>query len=232
MSNGKTMRNLALAILGAFIAIIAVSFAPSLGSILPNGSGSDTQSEQAQGSGEQTDQTTNEEEDMGTPFSEDHKLRHAEIVVKDYGTIKVELDATVAPESVENFCRLAAEGFYNGNSFHRIISGFMIQGGADHTGSQPKITGEFSANGHVNNIKHDRGVISMARATDPNSASTQFFIVHKDSPHLDGNYAGFGRVTEGMEVVDAIAENTPVQDNNGTVAEADQPIIETVNTLD
>lgn len=159
-------------------------------------------------------------------------LHHVEIDVQDYGTIAVELDADTAPISVTNFINLANDGFYDGTTFHRIISGFMIQGGASTTKSASPIKGEFSANGVANDIKHERGVISMARANDPNSGSSQFFIVHKTSPHLDGNYAGFGHVTSGIEIVDQICEDTPVTDNNGSVAKANQPIITTIRVID
>lgn len=126
--------------------------------------------------------------------------------------IKLELDETAAPKTVANFNKLVSEGFYDGLSFHRIIPGFMIQGGdpvGNGTGgSNENIVGEFASNGFNNPIKHTRGVISMARSMDPNSASSQFFIMHADAPHLDGNYAAFGHVVEGLEVVDEIA-NTP-----------------------
>lgn len=124
--------------------------------------------------------------------------------------IKLELYPEKAPITVANFEKLVGEGFYNGLTFHRIISGFMIQGGCpkgDGTGGpEERIKGEFSANGVPNDIKHVRGVISMARSMNPNSAGSQFFIVHKDAPHLDGQYAAFGRVVEGIETVDEIAE--------------------------
>lgn len=161
---------------------------------------------------------------------------HVEINVKDYGTIKVELDGDVAPITVENFLKLAGEGFYDGLTFHRIISGFMIQGGDPKGngtgGSDENIKGEFSQNGVENNISHVRGTISMARSSAMDSASSQFFIVHQDSPHLDGQYAGFGTVTEGMEVVDQICEDTPVTDSNGTVSSKDQPVIESIKVID
>lgn len=125
--------------------------------------------------------------------------------------IKLELDETAAPKTVANFNKLVSEGFYDGLSFHRIIPGFMIQGGdpiGNGTGgSKENIVGEFASNGVNNPIKHTRGVISMARSMDPNSASSQFFIMHADAPHLDGNYAAFGHVVEGLEVVDEIANN-------------------------
>lgn len=163
-------------------------------------------------------------------------LHHVTIDVQDYGTISLELDADTAPISVTNFINLANEGFYDGLTFHRIISGFMIQGGDPNGngtgGSEKTIKGEFSANGVENDISHVRGVISMARANDPDSGSSQFFIVHEDSTFLDGQYAAFGHVTDGMDVVDAICEAVPVQDNNGTVAAADQPLITAVTVVD
>ena len=131
------------------------------------------------------------------------------IEVKGFGTIMVELDKEAAPKTVENFEKLVSEGFYDGLTFHRIIKGFMIQSGdplGNGTGdSKVKITGEFKSNGWDNPISHKRGVISMARAQNPNSASCQFFIVHEDSEFLDGDYAAFGHVTDGMDVVDVIA---------------------------
>ena len=161
---------------------------------------------------------------------------HVEINVKDYGTIKVELDADTAPITVENFMTLAEEGFYDGLTFHRIIDGFMIQGGDPNGngtgGSDTKIKGEFEGNGVKNDISHVRGTISMARSSANDSASSQFFIVQSDSLYLDGEYAGFGTVTEGMEIVDQICKDTPVQDANGTVAAEDQPVIESVKVID
>ncbi len=164
-------------------------------------------------------------------------LHHVEIEVEDLGTISLELDADTAPITVTNFINLAESGFYNGLTFHRIIDGFMIQGG-DPTGtgtggSDNNIRGEFASNGIQNNISHTRGTISMARnGQDYNSASSQFFIVHEDSTFLDGNYAAFGHVTDGMDVVDQIAENTPVQDQDGTVLPDDQPVITEVRVID
>ena len=123
--------------------------------------------------------------------------------------IKLELNAEAAPITVENFLSLVKDGFYDGLIFHRVIPGFMIQGGDPlgngMGGSEKKIKGEFASNGHPNPIRHTRGVISMARAMDKNSASSQFFIMHADAPHLDGQYAAFGKVVEGLETVDEIA---------------------------
>ncbi len=159
-------------------------------------------------------------------------LHHVEIEIEDYGTIAVELDADTAPISVTNFINLAKSGFYTGLKFHRIMEGFMMQGGANPNVEVKPIHGEFSANGCVNTISHVRGVISMARTNEPNSATSQFFIVHKDSTFLDGSYAGFGHVTSGMDIVDAICESAPVIDNNGTVPEEYQPVIKEVRVID
>ena len=131
------------------------------------------------------------------------------LTMADGGVIKLELYPDIAPITVENFVNLVEEGFYDGLIFHRVIPGFMIQGGCPHGtgmgGPGHQITGEFAANGIPNPLKHQRGVISMARAMDPNSAGSQFFIMHEDAPYLDGQYAAFGKVTEGMDVVDKIA---------------------------
>lgn len=162
--------------------------------------------------------------------------RHVNIKVKDYGTISVELDPTYAPITVENFISLAESGFYDGLTFHRIIDGFMIQGGdplgTGMGGAENTIKGEFSNNGVENPMSHERGVISMARSQDKNSASSQFFIMHQDSPHLDGDYAAFGHVTDGMDIVDKICEDTKVTDRNGSVAKEDQPVIESIEVVD
>ena len=162
---------------------------------------------------------------------------HVEITVKDYGKISVELDGDAAPITVENFLKLAGEGFYDGLTFHRIINGFMMQGGdpnGDGTGgSDENIKGEFTQNGVENSLSHTRGAISMARSQVMDSASSQFFIVHQDSTFLDGQYACFGYVTEGMDVVDAVctAEYTFV-DGNNTIAKEDQPVIESIRVID
>jgi peptidyl-prolyl cis-trans isomerase B (cyclophilin B) len=132
------------------------------------------------------------------------------IEMENGAKIELELYPEAAPETCKNFEKLVQEGFYDGLTFHRVIKGFMIQGGDPlgngMGGSEKNIKGEFSANGHNNPIKHERGVISMARAFNPNSASSQFFIMHEDAPHLDGQYAAFGKVISGMEAVDEIAD--------------------------
>ena len=189
-------------------------------------------------------------------------LVKAEIVIKNYGTIKLDLYADEAPKTVANFVKLAKEGFYNGLTFHRIIKDFMMQGGdplGNGTGgSDEDIVGEFALNGHTNNISHIRGTISMARSGSSyeqylsmgykmsdlpadaksdieracNSGSSQFFICHKDSTFLDGSYAAFGRVTEGMEVVDAVCEEANPTDGNGTIPAENQPVIETIKIVE
>lgn len=161
---------------------------------------------------------------------------HAEMVIKDYGTVKMELYADIAPITVANFAKLVNKGFYNGLTFHRIISGFMIQGGdplGNGTGgSDEEIKGEFALNGVENSISHTRGTISMARASAYNSASSQFFIMHQDYTGLDGAYAAFGKVTEGMEFVDKICEDVVPVDNNGTVLKSKQPVIVSIKMID
>ncbi|MGI5898748.1 MAG: peptidylprolyl isomerase [Christensenellales bacterium] len=129
--------------------------------------------------------------------------------IKDRGEIKIELDEKAAPITAQNFAELVGSGFYDGLTFHRVIEGFMIQGGCPSGtgtgGSGKNIIGEFAINGHSNPLKHTRGVLSMARSMMPNSASSQFFIMHQNSPHLDGQYAAFGKVIDGMDIVDSIA---------------------------
>lgn len=181
----------------------------------------------------ETAEVTKEPESKTTDTKGKH---HAKIKVKDYGTIEVELDGDTAPITVANFIKLVNEKFYDGLTFHRIISGFMIQGGdplGNGTGgSDETIKGEFSSNGVENNISHKRGVISMARSSDPDSASSQFFIMHQDSTYLDGEYAAFGKVTKGMSVVDKICEDATPTDGNGTIEKADQPVIESIRMVD
>lgn len=164
-----------------------------------------------------------------------YKEYYIEINVKDYGVIKATLYEEKAPITVENFVYLVEKGFYNGLTFHRIMDGFMIQGGdpkGDGTGgSEVKIKGEFSENGVKNDLSHTRGVISMARGKNKNSASSQFFIVQSDSTFLDGKYAAFGKVTEGMGIVDNICKDAKPTDDNGTIKKEEQPIIESIKII-
>ena len=156
----------------------------------------------------------------------------ATIKVKDYGDIVFEMDEGIAPETVQNFVKLADEGFYDGLTFHRLIEGFMAQGGdpnGDGTGgAEEDIQGEFLSNGFNKSLKHVRGTVSMARSGDPDSASSQFFIVQEDTPSLDGEYAAFGTVTSGMDVVDKILEDARPTDDNGTISKDSQPVIESI----
>lgn len=179
-----------------------------------------------------------EKKDAGTSNSQYLTGKHhAEIVIAEYGKLELELDADVTPITVTNFVNLAKKGFYNGLTFHRIMSGFMIQGGdpnGDGTGgSEETIKGEFKSNGIENTMSHKRGVISMARTqNDPDSASSQFFIVQADSDFLDGDYAAFGKVTAGMDIVDKICQSVQPIDNNGTVPADQQPKITAIKVID
>ena len=194
---------------------------------------SDTSGNSASGSSNSSGEAT---ADSDSEAEGGYGMHHIEIVVKDYGTIKLELDGDTAPITVENFINLANDGFYNGLTFHRIMDGFMIQGGdpegTGFGGSDQTIKGEFASNGVQNNISHKKGVISMARSQHPDSASSQFFITVADSEFLDGNYAAFGVVTEGQDVADKIASDARPVDNNGTIPSADQPVITEIIVVD
>ena len=161
-------------------------------------------------------------------FSPDTTI-YADIDIKDYGTVTIRLETQKAPITCENFISLVESGFYNGLTFHRIMEGFMMQGGDPNGngtgGSGKNITGEFADNGHKTGLSHTRGAVSMARSAAYNSASSQFFIVHQDSTFLDGSYAVFGYVTEGMDVVDAVCTAAKPTDSNGTIPAAQQPVI-------
>lgn len=165
------------------------------------------------------------------------KQYQAEIKISGYDEpIIFTMDEGIAPETVDNFVNLAEKGFYDGLTFHRIIDGFMIQGGdprGDGTGgSSRSIYGEFKSNGFDNSLKHVRGTVSMARSNQPDSASSQFFIVQEDASSLDGEYAAFGTVTSGMDVVDQIAESAKPTDNNGSISKEDQPVIESITIIE
>lgn len=193
------------------------------------------------GNNTKTDTSSNKSKETATKVTKEYDevtidaslTYYADIDIKDYGTITVKLDQKTAPATVENFVALAESGFYDGLTFHRIIENFMMQGGDPNGngtgGAEKQIAGEFTANGYENNLSHTRGAISMARSNDYNSASSQFFIVHKDSPYLDGEYAVFGYVTEGMGVVDKVCETAVPTDANGTIASDDQPVITSIS---
>ena len=172
------------------------------------------------------------------PTESEHELHHVQIVIRDYGTVTLELDATAAPITVQNFLDLAGSGFYDGLTFHRIMDGFMIQGGdplgTGMGGSSTHITGEFAGNGWDNPISHQPGVISMARSGDPNSASSQFFICVGDASFLDGSYAAFGWTAdeESLEIALQIAKDAKPVDNNGSIPKGEQPVIESVKVID
>ncbi len=211
------------------ILVLSLCLFTGCGSDKKNTGSSDTKTDDPAATTEGSMETASEELLTGT--------HHVEIEVKDYGTISVELYADIAPITVTNFINLANDGFYDGLTFHRIIDGFMIQGGdplGNGTGgSDQTITGEFSLNGHKeNNISHVRGTISMARAQDYNSASSQFFIVQTDCTSLDGQYAGFGTVTDGMDIVDQLCKDAKPVDSNGTIPADEQPVITAIRVID
>ncbi len=179
--------------------------------------------------------------DIGTVKKEEKvkdmsKIHHVKMEIEHYGTVEIELDGNEAPITVDNFIKLVNEKYYDGLTFHRNIEGFMAQGGDGSLKGKKEVAsikGEFKSNGVNNTIKHTRGVISMARTSfSKDSASSQFFIVQKDAPHLDGDYAAFGHVTSGMEAIDNLLANTPVQDDNGTTLPKDQPVIISIRVID
>ena len=180
---------------------------------------------------------TEPEPEVTEPFVEENPV-YAEMKIADHGTMVIELCPTAAPVTVANFVKLVNAGFYDGLTFHRVIEDFMIQGGDPDAngsgGSDEEIFGEFASNGYNNPIKHERGVISMARAYDPDSASSQFFIMHETSSQLDGNYAAFGRVISGLEVVDSVVDATAdYGDGNGAIRDKSlQAVIEYVKILE
>lgn len=207
---------------GAFIAIIAAAAVLIAGGIITVTSLNGAKSGGASG--------------FTTAMEASDELHHAAIDIKDHGTITVAIDATKAPVTVANFIKLVNSKFYDGLTFHRIISGFMMQGGDPNGdgsgGSTDKITGEFTANGSSNNLSLVRGAIAMARSSGYNTASSQFFIEQEDKTELDGQYAVFGYVTKGMDIVDDICKNTQVEDGNGTVSTENQPVITSIKMID
>ena len=225
--------------MGRRITRILLVMALMVGLVVLSGCGNSTKKEEKleTTSTQETSSNSSAAEESGEGEAEGGiGMHHVEMIIKDYGTIKLELDGDTAPITVQNFMDLANSGFYNGLTFHRIMDGFMIQGGdpegTGFGGSDQTIKGEFAANGVTNNISHKKGVISMARSQHPDSASSQFFITVADSEFLDGNYAAFGVVTEGQDVADKIASDAKPIDNNGTIPAANQPVIEEVKVVD
>ena len=224
----------ALWIAVAAIAVLAVLFFGTL-EIISAVRTKQAEKQQAEEEAAASTYTPPAEED--TSWHSEFPATHtAEIEIADYGTIKLNLCGDTAPKTVENFVSLAQSGFYDGLTFHRVMQGFMIQGGdpegTGQGGSENMIEGEFSSNGFENNLEHRRGVISMARSGSDydgikaeNSASCQFFIMHADYPSLNGSYASFGYVTEGMEIVDAIVSDAVAAGYTEYVEAADQPVI-------
>ncbi len=231
----RTRRSiLAVSLLAAVCLIVGISVAVGGGTGQADPSASPSESAQVSETPEATGSAAVDESgtDSGGAAEAETVSYYADIEIQDYGTITVALDGEAAPETVANFVSLAEEGFYDGLTFHRIIEGFMMQGGdpnGDGTGgSGATIVGEFSDNGYENNLSHTRGAVSMARSSDYDSASSQFFIVQEDSTYLDGQYAVFGYVTEGMDVVDAICESAQPTDDNGTIPAEEQPVITSI----
>lgn len=223
-------------------AFLALSLAAGLGGISALSACSQATQSTDSSSTTSTNQTSKDDPSktslLSEPLDNGYKegIHHATIEVDQFGTIELELNATNTPITVSNFADLVNQHFYDGLTFHRIISGFMAQGGdpnGDGTGgSARKIVGEFSENGIVNAIQHKRGTISMARSAGYNSASSQFFIMHQDSSSLDGKYAAFGKVTSGMDVIDAMCERIIPSDNNGSVPKDQQPRITSIVMVD
>lgn len=225
----------------AFIIFVAIIIADPFGSKEETDDKKGTSTEQTSNN---NTSSTNKEDNKDsntsstgtyTPPALDEKLTYyADIDIKDYGKITVKLDQKSAPITAANFVKLANDGFYNGLTFHRIMEGFMMQGGDPKGngtgGSENNIVGEFTANGVENKLSHTRGAISMARSSAYDSASSQFFIVHDDSAvaSLDGLYAAFGYVTEGLDVVDKVCEQAKPTDNNGTIKASEQPVITSI----
>ena len=234
----KTIKALAISLSIAFVAsmVLILVFHKSEPTELTSGE-NDPENEYED---EYEDEYDYEDELASLPWVTDVEspTHYAVIDIADYGKVTVKLDGNIAPDTVDNFVALSKKGFYNGLTFHRIMEGFMMQGGdpngdgtggnVDEDGNEVNIVGEFYNNGCNNYLSHVRGAISMARAYDPNSASSQFFIVHDDAIYLDGDYAVFGYVVSGMDVVDAVCESSEPTDDNGTIPKSEQPIINSI----
>lgn len=226
----KAMTGILLLPLAAMLLTGCTSGVTSTGSEGASAATNATMTAQTAGSG--SSGATGEPQEAATQSADHTDKVIADIDIADYGRVTVALDPAAAPLTVENFVSLAESGFYDGLTFHRIMEGFMMQGGdPDGNGSGGRgknIKGEFSSNGVDNPLSHTRGAVSMARANLPDSASSQFFIVHEDSTFLDGDYAVFGYVTEGMDVVDRVCQDAEPVDNNGTILPENQPVITSV----
>lgn len=234
----KTHRKNTLTVLGC-VAACCVVLCAITGALLWQMWGDETYTTSGDGNSATTTTTQATDEEIsaalankGTVTTVENPTHYATIDIKDYGKIRVALDGNTAPKTVANFVKLAKSGFYNGLTFHRIMEDFMMQGGDPNGngsgGAKETVDGEFGRNGFANPLSHVRGAISMARSSDLNGASSQFFIVHEDSTYLDGEYAAFGYVVEGIEVVDAVCEAAQPTDNNGTIPAAQQPVINSI----
>ena len=213
------------------VAIVCVVLITMLGIIAANpGSTDGTYTSTTSGTGEAGE--TSDIPQNSAPALDENTVYYADIDIADYGKITVKLDQASAPATCANFVNLVNQGFYDGLTFHRIMEDFMMQGGCpngDGTGgAEENVVGEFTDNGYDNPLSHTRGAIAMARATDPNSASSQFFICHRDVTSLDGQYAVFGYVTEGIEVVDQVCVYAQPTDDNGTIPAEEQPVITSI----
>lgn len=231
-SKGKKMIIIVTAVALVCVAVLIAIFAGSNSGNTTTSDDDDYYETSTTDATDATDDDASSDSDSTADELDPELTYYADIEVEGYGSITVELDQETAPITAQNFVNLAESGFYDGLTFHRIYSGFMIQGGdpnGDGTGgSDEEIIGEFASNGYENNLSHTRGVISMARSDDYDSASSQFFIVHEDSDFLDGEYAAFGWVTEGMDIVDAICEDAEPYDDNGMIYAEDQPVITSI----
>lgn len=229
-SNMRSMLSMALICLCIFVSSVLTGCSENTTKSTNDSSVNETVENTADAENENTKDT--EDSTNTTTLLDENLTYYADIEIADYGTITVCLDQKSAPITVANFVGLAESGFYDGLTFHRIMEGFMMQGGDPEGngtgGSENTIVGEFAVNGYDNNLSHTRGAISMARAMDYDSASSQFFIVHADSTFLDGQYAVFGYVTEGLEVVDAVCESAKPVDDNGTIEAEAQPVITSI----
>ncbi len=230
------MKRIIMIAMCALLALTFVACAPSEEPMTPNETVQDDPVAEIPQSEEPAEENPTEEDPTEEDPAASTEKPIVELSIKDYGVVTMELEPSVAPISVENFLKLVNEGFYDGLTFHRIIDGFMIQGGdplGDGTGgSDETIKGEFTENGVDNTLPHTVGAVSMARSLDVDSASSQFFIVDTDAPSLDGKYACFGYVTEGMDIVHQICDDSVgTAGSNGEMPTESQPVIEYIKVV-